>query len=410
MPSKPNRQGNLQPYVPAGNGEESGEYREHGYGGGSGSTTTTTTTKKVAPPSVKPSSEKPVQTKEQTEQESGVSVKQTDDKPKKILGEGKEKLENYLKTQKKLKKENFDIISNAIKGADEDCCDLLAKTLEKHEFITENVGSNKSSYFRPSANGVFLSNQPNNKSRTEEAFFHEFGHAIDWNNDLAGEVERQTYFYGVRKVKKPSSETYVSKEHGKTLQEMIKEEFKSADIKGLAKRYQEELDVLIDKYLIEEGYSKKEYDDAILQQNKELDEVENKRKEIASGFYSGRLTYTQYKEKDAPFWEEKNQIRQKYKEITDANFNARVKAKESIAHKYSDISDMVSAGTKGRLDINGYCHSTSYWRKSPEAQAHEFFAEVYQAKSRNMESYSLVKEYFPKSVSIFEEILKENIK
>ena len=84
---------------------------------------------------------------------------------------------------------------------------------------------------------------------------------------------------------------------------------------------------------------------------------------------------------------------------------AKFKGYEEFLKTYADLSDMISAQTKGGNNL-GAGHSWSYWGKTKGLQAQEFFAEVYQAKAVNKKSLDVIKEYFPKSVEIFDEFME----
>ena len=71
------------------------------------------------------------------------------------------------------------------------------------------------------------------------------------------------------------------------------------------------------------------------------------------------------------------------------------------------MSDVVSGATKGRSDICGYGHSIRYWNNSSDNREVELFAELFEGKAQNKESYNLIKKYLPKTTEIFEEILSK---
>lgn len=71
---------------------------------------------------------------------------------------------------------------------------------------------------------------------------------------------------------------------------------------------------------------------------------------------------------------------------------------------FGDISDMVEA-THYRAFCGG--HGRSYWRDDGRNRGTEAFAEIMSAKATNPESYAMMKKYIPKTLEIYEEIIKE---
>lgn len=72
-----------------------------------------------------------------------------------------------------------------------------------------------------------------------------------------------------------------------------------------------------------------------------------------------------------------------------------------------DISDMFEASMQTTDYPFGTGHGRGYWSKLSGSRGMEAFAEMYSSKVANSESWELIKEYFPESVDIFEEMLKE---
>ncbi len=72
----------------------------------------------------------------------------------------------------------------------------------------------------------------------------------------------------------------------------------------------------------------------------------------------------------------------------------------------SDISDMFEASMQTKDYPFGCGHGSGYWMRGG-ARGKEAFAEMFAAKTSNPESWKLINQYFPKSVGIFEDMLKE---
>lgn len=97
----------------------------------------------------------------------------------------------------------------------------------------------------------------------------------------------------------------------------------------------------------------------------------------------------------------------KSKDITDSS-KAEMKFITDVLSKYSlmgrsDISDMFEPITIKEYPF-GTGHGKSYWKKRDNGK--EGFAEMYAAMVNNPESWEAINNYFPKSVTIFEEMLK----
>ena len=69
---------------------------------------------------------------------------------------------------------------------------------------------------------------------------------------------------------------------------------------------------------------------------------------------------------------------------------------------------MYSSLGKGRLhtEYGGY-HDKKYWQSDENKRVKEFFAESFSGKTLNDTHFEQLKQAFPKSVEIFEEIYKE---
>ena len=58
----------------------------------------------------------------------------------------------------------------------------------------------------------------------------------------------------------------------------------------------------------------------------------------------------------------------------------------------------------------GLGHGKNYWKNSVENQSVEAFAEFYASSIANKDSLKVLKNYFPKSYKVYNEIIKEMIK
>lgn len=236
MPRKPNRR-DTQPYVPAGNGDESGEYRGYtsgdtyrpGYkprGGGQGQVVPKG---KGQPPRQKPSKEEP--TKESVIQ---TPPKEDDIKPQvPNKGENYKSVNDYVssKEHSTYNKKQKEFIGNFTKDCDDTCNQLIAKA-QKETGVFYRIGSGSCSfgYDWISGDRSDYTVRINKESLTDSAkdddygmgsvFYHENGHLID------GTLRRGYY-----------SSNFRSSKYKMTLSDMIRQELEE---KGMRKRMGEE--------------------------------------------------------------------------------------------------------------------------------------------------------------------------
>lgn len=394
MPTKPNRAGNQQNYVPAGNGDASGEYGDNA----TGSNIHISISKK----------------------ESSIN-EQTIVKPKKEDSNAnhKERVSNYIKAHTNIKGQALKVIEENIEEGNEDCNRMLANALEKGDYSYE---SGRTSYYRNSSKTIVMAKKDaESQNRVKgEVFYHESGHLIDFQNKQAfGDT-----------INQPLSCSYVSKKYNRTMQEMVKEEG------NLLLNFRQSLlaEVKEDKEKIENDYIEKsglttqqifEHEEMVKQQRNQLNDITERygkvKDEAASELYAGKISYLEYNQKYAEILKKQQKETADYlaqnaditKKINDTNnkiFEAKTKAYNEFSKKYADLSDMIDAATSGRLTLSCGSHGGRYWRSNNQNQAVEFFAEIYSAKAtKNEASYNMIKKYYPKSVEIFEELLRENV-
>lgn len=72
----------------------------------------------------------------------------------------------------------------------------------------------------------------------------------------------------------------------------------------------------------------------------------------------------------------------------------------------ADLSDIVDGVTKGKSH-GGFGHGAEYWRDRPNGVGSEAFAKMFDATINNQDSRKILEKYLPKSVKIFDEMIKE---
>lgn len=395
MATKVNRAGNQQPYVPAGNGDASGEYADSAYGN----------VHHKAP--------------EDTHENKGENIVITQ-KPKTENKESKDNKEHsniseYLNTHSVMSKEAKQRAEKDIALGKEESQKILYNALKKGNYT---FSSGKSSYYRNADGNVSLSKADMESELREEGevFWHENGHLIDYSDSK--------FEFGTPSSSQTYSVKYRSKEDGKTLFESVYEEGqKFAKDKNILEEIYKDKDEIYKKYELKLGFDQEEYD-KITQKAQEFSELVEKdervvkaRQELNNVSFSD---YENFSKKRDNFYNIVNEVRNEVEnsdefksatsrqsELMTLKYRAKFEAQKEYVKKYSSLSDMLDAATKGRRNLEAGSHGSRYWKGSQYAQAHEFFAEAFSAYSRDAEEYKIMKKYFPRTTEIFEEIIGE---
>ena len=406
MPTKPNKAGQQQPYVPAGNGDASGEYGEHGTGSNRHYASPDDTKRQLSYGAEQPKQEQNIAKVEQN------------------IGKQPQDSINYI--HKSLDKgdlapEEKNKIKEILSTGDNDCNKLIEKTLQNSGAMY--MKASKEDYYQPKTNEIFLTKKTfEDKSYSKGGiFYHETGHMIDNNNEF---VKKNDYSVKVGRYSYMSdtgaSTNFVSEKYGTTIAKMLRKECKkNISFEAIKQEFNDYKQSIINNEMGADLEKYKEYKEAYkqieMQEKDNIERIEADRDVINRDFWSGKISYEIYKERnDAKiderkstkdkYFNEKMKIQEKYWDVYEKELNAYDKSKQMANVKYGDISDVISGATTGRLDL-GMGHSSSYWRKGTVHREKEFFAEAFSAKASNPESYEVLKKYLPKTVEIFEECL-----
>lgn len=432
MPTKNNRAGQQQPYVPSGNGDESGEYRDNAYGGES--------LDKEQPSSIKTQpKDKPL----------GVKVEAKEDSKKDIStikssydGKGRQNLADEL-SRRMGRSSNKQFVLDQIKDADDEYSGIIADYYKANEDVSLKFGKNLNSHYqvKVSSNwytgttsvdrsvfvgqGVFYQGEYYSKGGV---FFHESGHALD--DTFVKDGHRGNWSYD-----------FISEKHGVPLREMIYKEIKENlndeklvalenEIATERKRLEEtswkpeeqkELDDI--KAKLNESFQALQNDEhnkkLIERNNNLLNDIADLRKrwisasneEVYRELMSKRELYSKYSEELADYqslfyiakYPNFEQLRQRKSELEDAKYSSHERVNGPLGRKYGDISDMIQASRYRNLKGIGMGHTINYWTNSTRGK--EAFAEIMSAKATNPESLEILKRYIPKSIEIFDEII-----
>ena len=405
MPTKLNHAGQQQNYVPAGNGDASGEYGDNESG--------SNIHFKVFERPDDTSEVKPNEIRKE-DIESAVdtidkSIRDYDEFRAKSTNEyGLFTRHNYddikdLHNSDLVKsKESLVKMANAYKKAEENG--------KPYWFINDAFGVGSCFYFNKTKKddkqkGILIHPYNFNKDSAYYGvtWFHENGHLLDNTfNDGEGNY----------------SSDYVSKKYNKTLKDMLNEEFEAYFTKERKQEIIDKIEALRDKVYASYGYDykdmeeKRKYFNDLLKPYKE--QLKKDYAEIDAKYDNGEIDG----------WAHimgRSKIKQRYQIDTWAisnqisrliSKNRKQEIENEVAQRvyknYSTITDMYSSLGKGRLhaEYGGY-HDRAYWKSEPSKRVKEFFAEAFSGKTLGNNHYDQLKQAFPKSIEIFEEIYKE---
>lgn len=412
MPTKRNKAGQQQPYVPEGYGDASGEYAQNATG---------SNVHYASPDDVK---KQLGYTPEQPKQETVPSKLQSLNKVEKELGKKPEDTINTI--YKNLDKGDLGVdeknkIKNILFIGDIDCNNLIEKTIQKNNILY--MKASRENYYRPKTNEIFLTKESfeDKDYSGGGTFYHETGHMIDNNNEFVKQNDYSVKYGRYRYMSDTGASTnFVSSKYNTTIAEMLRRECKEnisfEKLKEEKENYKQsiikkEFGGNLERY----NEYKNEIENYNRQSSQEFEKIKTERDELNKKLWNNELPYSEYEtqksllsSKLTDFANKKSEditkIREKYNDVYSIEEQAYTKASQLGNVKYGDISDVISGATQGRLDL-GVGHPASYWKKAKIYREKEFFAEAFSAKATNKESYEVLKQYLPKTMEIFEECL-----
>lgn len=399
MPTKPNKAGQQQNYVPAGNGDASGEYGDNA----TGSNKHFTNFKK-------PDENETKSFYTENNYNEAVSsitelIKQDDERRKKenqwTTEHDYAQIDELHNSDSIKHKESVLKMANAYKKQIE--------TGEPYFIISDGFFSHGSCYYGGNKKGIVITPDtfrritPNGYGTT---WFHENGHLLD-NTFVKEDGSRSNY-----------SVDYVSKKYGTTLKDMLDKEFAAYFTKERKQEIINKIENIRKSIYQSYGYNLEEMES---QKRELLDSIKPFKAELKANYDE---IEKQLKNKEIDYWaylRKRDRAKERYwSQTVDATnrINSMIskKSKEKIEQQvarevyqnYSTITDMYSSLKKGRLhpEYGGY-HDRKYWESEDSKRVKEFFAESFSGYTLENNHYKELKEAFPKSVEIFEEIYKE---
>lgn len=436
MPTKLNSAGKMQNYVPAGNGDASGEYGDNATG-----------SNKHFQIFKKPTNA--------TNNNIGVQIKGDVEPIKastKYNGNGKNHLNEQLKNKFGGKETpNLKKLLSDISDADDEMSGVIGDLYKNNPQLELKLGKNLNSKYQETMTYNYFTRESkiiysvsvgsgafdNDKNYAKgSTFFHESGHALDSSYiDATGHRSIWSYNYKSKEFEKSLSEmvqeeleSFKDSTKFNELKQSIEQEFKDewaqkyeSEYKELQEKRRKFNDIIMnDPQVVEYGKKineigmeiiilknelstklkkgetsveeTKPFTDKITQKQQELLDISHK-----SGDLQRQLYATKYPEK------EKDSKR--FDELFDLKFRMKEENENKKQVTYGDFSDMLEA-TTGR-SLTGMGHGNSYWDYNGKKRGKEAFAEIMSAKATNLDSLKVLKKFIPKSLKIFDEIMGE---
>ena len=402
MPTKYNRAGKMQPYVPAGN-KDGGEYRGDGFGG-----------ENYTPIRAKPQGseiEKPdIETTPKLEQKEEIKSTKSfiDDIAKDtnlyVLGE---EIQNKLQ--------------DSLEGSNETALNATIKQLNnqknKNELFKKVEGT---SYYREIDNQVGISENSIDKAFSKQGmtFFHEVGHLINHKNK---QQEQKKNWFGTYRDEVILTESKDLFEDGKSLRETIQEEIGEFSAKKIPQEIRKEQNKFYKEYFKNTNYDeklKKESNEFVKQFHEEHG-LERLKKTIRDSINSGeipvstgqaRLDYIfENWENQYPEYKKQSAIRKEQNKLFAEAQNKWFKetGMECVSDMWSSKADMGFGIGHTR---QYYAKGSGYYASLKQAETllgDEFFATMWGARVLNYtECIESTKKYLPKSYAKFEKLAK----
>lgn len=409
MPTKRNKAGNQQNYVPKGNGDASGEYGDNATGSnkhfttfakGGGENKVDNADKKFNGAKETPSVENDVKIEE--------GVKETTD-VKGIDGN-----KNYVKTHSTYKGEQLKQLHEIIDKGDKDCITLLNNAYGRTNY-SFSTGSGE---FSPLGRHLKCdkSDMLGTTSRIKGSiWYHENGHLLNWSIQKDGEPQTvKAYGFSMKIRKQVPISSWFKDENDKSLNDYCKEEIKELYKSGKIKEIMNKKEEFFNEELNKLGFDKEYYDEYDKKIKTLSEQRSNELNQIRYDYFDKKMTLMERAKKEAEVGNkysseiDKLTRDEKYNQNSSIKTKARMNASKRMFDTYSTISDCYSSLGNSYGFAGG--HSANYYKQRPDGIGDEFFANVFSARNVNKDEIEEIKKYMPKSYAMFEKILKEGIK
>jgi hypothetical protein len=280
-------------------------------------------------------------------------------------------------------------IQRAIDGGSEESKELTLRLFNDDSFgIGTPIVRGKTAFY-PGYNKVGLANDTFGSGEKYAysqggIFYHECWHAIDEN-------------YGEQAKGRSLSTDYVSS-FGITLRDSLVQEF-DQNIRPKFKEIKQEIDKEVDEYYLSKGLDRADIKQRYNEAEKEAQKIFDDEYRLTKDYLKANDKRKQFKDSE------------EYKKLKKDYFDVYDDYPGAVLVKWGDLSDIISGGTKDRLNF-GMHHKSSYWKATlnqsyQDVRVSEAFAEFASAKSTNPKSYDVLKRFLPNTSKIFDEIYEK---
>lgn len=404
MPTKPNRAGQQQNYVPQGNGDASGEYADHA----SGSNIHFTNFKQPEQKSFSSFSKEPKQENKQPEQPPAAENENS-----KYLGGSKEKSDFSSTIQSsgfsKYGDEKISQVKSIIESANEECIGILNYTIMNHKvnFIEDRMKAS-TSYLIPATNEIYIKELDRGFDKPGDSMFHELGHYLNANN----KVREREQWYDTNKMLTDAKTLF---DDGKSFAETLQEEIKEFSAAGYPPKIRKDKSKFMEEKCMQHGFSAKEYEKSVdktrevLKTDAEWLDIKDKLKTAYdNGEFESMDSANRKLQEELAIWKKTGSHKELFAFVDEhrADYRNAVNDYEK-QNGIRAISDVWSS----KSDFGfGFGHDRSYYRKSwanpdPESRvADELFANLFGAMATHDNAVlETTKKYFPRT---YEKMLK----
>lgn len=404
MPTKPNRAGQQQNYVPQGNGDASGEYADNA----SGSNIHFTNFKKPDEKSFSAFNKQPETPKEEVKAE----------QPKKendYLGGSKAKTDFYLslitsgissqKSRIENEEEFMAKLKNSVANSNEDAIKVLQYLFDNHPVeFTENRYNSDSSYYEPAMRQIYIDKNKFDRGFEEQGspLFHELGHCL---NDTF-KIREQVQWYNENHS---MTDAYFLFDDNVSVADTLQEELKEFSANKHAPKIRKDKYKYVNSKLKEYGFTAEDYEKLTDEGKQALhnsEEWQNIRARIQKEYDAGRITIkdaNQEVRKQLEIWKKNGSYKNLFAKL-DEQRPLYVKFCNEW-YKASGIQG-VSDAWSSKSDFGfGLGHSRDYYSKKKYSSvepkslvADEFFANFFAAYTTNDKpALETTQKYFPRT-------------
>ena len=404
MPTKLNKAGQQQNYVPQGNGDASGEYADNA----SGSNKHFTNFKQ-------PETQKTFNDFKKTEETNNKTpiVEQPKEHQENLLLRlgSQTKADFYIslltsglsnsKTKVENEEEFLKLVKDAIAHSNEDALDIISSTMNRRPFeFTEDRFNYKNSYYYPLMNQIHIHKEGFDRGFEEvgSPIFHEIGHYINESGKIK---EKEQWYYTNRKLTDARTIHDDNKSVADTLQEELDEFAKNK----YAAKIRADKQKFVDGMLKEHGFTMKEFDNLMLQSRDSFqsEEWQNIKSAVKNDYDNGKFgsisDANKYLQTKLQEWKKTGSYKELFAEIEQKKpyyKNATIQWYKKTG--INAVSDAWSSRTEHGFGLG---HDREYYSKKNDGKSmlgDEMWANFFAAYTTNdTPILETTKKYFPRT-------------